>query len=576
MSQQINPFQFEAATSLPHDQLIEYFIEDNNFSRFVRSNRNIFLVGERGSGKTMNLLYHSIEIQKILAIKKNEVMDFSYIGVYIPCSTPLYQKNEYQLLEDKYLPMITSENLFILDMAYYIIKSIDIIKEFVIIDNIDDIINEIVYVLGININDKNNLYGSLMQYFKKESINCQKNLMTNFDVKTTPSWSFYSLIIPLLGILRKINTLKYSHFMLMIDDVQFLNEYQRKLLNGLISYRDNSIFSCKVATPKINRDDMTTSTGGTILEGHDFLEIDMMQPFQNRNVAFYKFAKEIIERRLEKINNRKIDAENFFPKNPQFERDIEESNRKVKQEALNEHPDWSTKQLNDYVYKFGRAQYFRDRLIKANNPPYSGFEILIHLSTGVIRNLLNPCYWMYDRILSEKQKNNIIEFIPPKIQTEVINDCSKKLWELLNDGLECKVHDCTKVQSDAIKNLYKELNKLFRHRLLNHKSEPRAVVFTISGIDHESEKILLPLLDIAQKANLLYMRMSRAKDDGFIEPYYTPNRMLWPSVGLDPQGQHARVSLKAKDIIAATQGIDFPVDNPIDSDSIGELFDDEL
>jgi hypothetical protein len=302
----------------------------------------------------------------------------------------------------------------------------------------------------------------------------------------------------------------------------------------------------------------------------------MMQPFQNRNVAFSKFASEIIERRLEKISNKRIIAEDFFPQSQQFKKDIEESNEKVRQEALNMNPDWSFKQINDHVYKFGRVQYFRDRATKANNPPYSGFEILKHLSTGVIRNLLDPCYWMYERALSEKQNNDTIEFIPPKIQTDVINQCSEKLWERLNDGLECRVQDCTKEQSDAIKNLYEKLYILFKYRLLHHNSEPRAVVFTISKMDNESEKILFPLLDIAQKANLLYKRMSRAKDDGLLEPYYTPNRMLWPRVGLDPQGQHARVSLKANDIIAATKGIDFPV---IDSDNSyieGALFDDNL
>jgi hypothetical protein len=573
MSQQINPFEYVAATSLPQERIIEYFIEDNNFSRFVRSNRNIFLVGERGSGKTMNLLYNSIEIQKIIATKKNEGMDLSYIGIYMPCYTPLYQKNEHLLLDDKLLHTIISENLFVLEMAYYIIKSIDIVKEYIMIDNIEEIASEIVYVLGIDINDKNNIYNSLMQYFRKESISYQKNIMINFDIKTTTAWSFYSLVIPLLGILRKIDALKNAHFMLMIDDIQFLNEHQRKLLNGLISYRDNSVFSFKVATPKINKFDMTTSTGGTILEGHDYLEIDMMQPFQNRNAVFSKFASEIIERRLEKINNKKIIAEDFFPPNPQFEKDIEESNKKVRQEALNKHPDWSSKQINDHVYKFGRVQYFRDRAIKANNPPYSGLEILKHLSTGVIRNLLDPCYWMYDRVLSDKQNNDPITSIPPRIQTEVINQCSEKLWGLLNDGLECKVQDCTKEQSDAIKNLYEKLYILFKYRLLHHNSEPRAVVFTISKMDREAERILFPLLDIAQKANLLYKRMSRAKDDGLLEPYYTPNRMLWPRVGLDPQGQHARVSLKAQDIIAATKGIDFPVN---DFDTEGELFDDEI
>jgi hypothetical protein len=573
MNKQLNPFQFEAATSLPPEQLIEFFIEDNNFSRFIKTNRNIFLVGERGSGKTMNLLYHSIEIQKILAKNNNEHLDLSYIGIYMPCNTPLYQKNEYQLLEEKYLQLIVSENLFVLDMAYYIIKSIDTIKEYIEINNHEEMLNEIVYILNIDIPNKNNIYRGLMNYFKKESTECQRKLLSNGDVKTMNSWSFYSLIIPLFGILRELDALRNTHFMLMIDDVQYLNEYQRKLLNGLISYRDNSLFSCKVATPKINRIDMTTSTGGTILEGHDYLEIDMVQPFQNRYAAFSGFAGEIIARRLNKINSKKICADDFFPSHPQFEKELKEANEMVKEEAIANHPGWSSKQINDYVYKFGRAQYFRDRAIKANNPPYSGFEIIKHLSTGVVRNLLDPCYWMYDRVLSEKYELPI-ESIPPNIQSEVIIARSIKLWQKLNDGLECKVQGCTEKQSEAIKNLFEKLSILFRYRLLHHKSEPRAVVFTISGMDSESKKEIMPLLEIAQKANLLYERMSRAKDDGNLEPYYTPNRMLWPSVGLDPQGQHARVSLKAKDIIAATKGKDFPVNE--DDDIQGELFDDEL
>ena len=574
MKDLFNPFQFVAATSLPPEQLIEYFIEDHNFSRFVKSNRNIFLVGERGSGKTMNLLYHSIEIQKILANKANRSLDLSYIGIYIPCNTPLYQKQEYQLFDDKFLPIMISENLFILDIAYYIIKSIEIIKDQLTINNYNEIVDEIKYILNINVKSEKNLFDNLMKFFKKETVEYQKKILNGLDIKTTTSWTFYSLVIPLLGILRRLEYIKNSHFMLMIDDIQYLNEHQRKILNGLISYRDNSLFSCKIATPKINKVDMTTSSGGTILEGHDYLEINMVQPFQNRNAAFSNFATEIIEKRLEKINTKKITASNFFPSNSQFEDDLKEANKKVKQEIIKAHPDWLPKQINDYVYKFGRVQYFRDRAIKANNPPYSGFEIITHLSTGVVRNLLDPCYWMFEKLVSDKRDNLPIEFIPPDIQTQVILERSQYLWQQINEGLECRVQGCTEEQSEAIKNLFEKLSKLFRYRLLNHKSEPRAIVFTISGLEIGNKKIIMPLLEIAQKANLLYERMSRAKDDGILEPYYTPNRMLWPSVGLDPQGQHARVSLRAKDIIAATKGKDFPVNNISDRDDQGVLFND--
>lgn len=567
-----NPFQFEAANSLPPQQLIEFFIEDNNFSRFVRSNRNIFLVGERGSGKTMNLLYHSIKIQKIIAEEKNIDIDFNYIGIFMPCSSPLYQRPEYQLFESEIVPIIISENIFIIDIAFNIIKSISILKDNITIDNPDDLLKNIKYILGIDLPDNNDIFECLIDYFQKQCVEYQKKPINDLNIDKLTSWSFYSLIIPLFNILRKIKELNNTHFMLMIDDVQYLNEHQRKILNGLISYRDNSLFSCKIATPKINKVDMTTSSGGTILEGHDYLKIDMVQPFQNRANAFALFAKEVIEKRIKIINNKIINAEDFFPQNPQFKKDIEESNEKTRQEAIIANPEWTTKQITDYVYKYGRAKYFRDRAIKANIPPFSGFEIITHLSTGVIRNLLNPCYWMFDRVISNKKDNSPIEFIPSNIQTEVINAESIKLWNELDDGLECKVHGCTEEQSEAIKYLFEKLYILFKYRLLNHISEPRAVVFTISGLDREAKKIILPLLDIAQKANLLYERMSRAKDDGLLEKYYTPNRMLWPSVGLDPQGQHARVSLKARDIIAATKGIDFPVDNSDDYYTQGELF----
>ena len=376
-----NPFEFPAATNLPHERLIEFFIEDYNFSRFVKSNRNIFLVGERGSGKTMNLLYHSIEIQSILADKSNEELDLSYLGVYMPCNTPLYQKQEYELFDDKFLQLMISENLFVLDIAFYIVKSLEAIKGKIYIDNKKEVIEEINYILNIKIDSKIDIFNSLMRYFKKETVEYQKKIMMNNDIKNMNSWTFYSLIIPLFGIFRKINALRNTHFMLMIDDIQYLNKYQVKILYSLISYRDNSLFSCKFATPKISRADMTTSSGATILEGHDYLEIDMVQPFQNKNADFSDFACEIIEKRLEKISSKKIKANDFFPINPQFEKGILEASKKVRQEIIENNPKWTNKQINDYVYKFGRVQYFRDRAVKANNPPYSGFEIIKHIST---------------------------------------------------------------------------------------------------------------------------------------------------------------------------------------------------
>ena len=48
-----NPFEYEQAHLIPEEMVARYYIDDHRHSRLLRSPRNIFLIGERGSGKTM-------------------------------------------------------------------------------------------------------------------------------------------------------------------------------------------------------------------------------------------------------------------------------------------------------------------------------------------------------------------------------------------------------------------------------------------------------------------------------------------------------------------------------------------
>ena len=62
-----NPFDFDGAKNLPDRLLIDWFIDDHNYSRFLKSSRNVLLLGHRGCGKSMTLLYYSLplELKKI-------------------------------------------------------------------------------------------------------------------------------------------------------------------------------------------------------------------------------------------------------------------------------------------------------------------------------------------------------------------------------------------------------------------------------------------------------------------------------------------------------------------------------
>ena len=564
MNNIINPFEYEGANNLPDNDIIGYYIEDYNFSRFIQSTKNIFLIGERGSGKTMTLLYNSFKIQYKIANQKSKSISFDKIGIHVPCNTPLFHKKEYLLLNDDFKKSIICEHYLVLSILYAIADTLSEIPEIIESSQSQklDFFSEIEYIWGVDLDHSSiNFFESIKRYVNKEMIATQKKINTyNSDAFYENALSFSSSIMPFFTLIRKISLVQSSHFLIMIDDAHDMNKYQIQTLNSWIAYRDHSIFSFKVATAKVNRPVFITSTGGSILEGHDFITVDMERAYQNEETDFFKLAKKIIERRLENIGLKGVTAEEFFPVNESFSKDIEKYKAIAKQQAEEKYGTNATKSVQDYIYKYHRAMYFRERSAKANKPPYSGFETIVDISTGIVRNLLDPCYWMFDNALNNN-KDGITQ-ISPKIQTQIIVERSQRMWDVLRNGLDKIIDNCTIEQGKQIFQLFENLMILFSKRLVSDISEPRAIVFSISQKDTHPElyKEIIALIDLARKVQFIYTRIGNAKDKGKQEIYYVPNRLLFPSLGLDPHGQYSRVSLKVSDIWnAAVNNKQFPI-----------------
>ncbi len=547
-----NPFEFDAATNLSDEMILEYYIDDFNHSRFIQSTRNIFLLGERGSGKTMALLHNTWRVQALKRVKLGQTPDTKYIGVYIPCNTPLTHRAEYQLLRPSQAAHV-SEHFLVLSVSLAIISAVSQIPAAVAADGVDVLSEEVEFVLGGKLPPTGTFFGRLAQFLQLCLLQTQRaiNRADTTDVFYEELFSFSSLIVPLLLILRRLPALAEAHFLLMIDDAQSLNEHQVKALNSWVAFRDHSFFSFKVAIAKVDRPPRVTASGGTILEGHDFTSIDLQEPYQNKDSDFGRLAARVIEKRLANVG---IDrsAFDFFPLSGAMARDLEDAKVRCREEAIRRYGASATKAITDHVYKYYRVDYFRSRSAKANRVPYSGFELLVFLSTGVMRNLLEPCYWMYDKCLSTKGEDlSPITEIPSTAQTDIILELSRRLWEWARTSLDQDVEGCSRSDAERSFQLLDKLAELFRQRLQNHQSEPRALSFTISDRDESTNRALIPLLKVLRKAQLLFLNSGPAKDKGRREVYYIPNRMLWPDRGLDPQGQHARVSIKAKYLVRA-------------------------
>ncbi len=537
-----NPFEYGQATHLSREEMLLYYIEDYNYSRFVSSKRNVFLVGERGTGKTMTFLYYSLPVQVEKCKKQHDELDLSMVSIYVPCNTPLYHRKEYELLDELNAALI-SEHFLVGSMMYALIDAIYSVANIMTPDEENNLRKELEYIFNIELLNNIPFISAFKHVIDKSCISMQRAINENEDIRES-FFLFNNGIKSVLGCFSQLAKLSNSHFSFMIDDAQLLNRFQIRSLNSWIAFRDNALFSFKVATTRVDAPPLITSSGGSILEGHDFTKIEMEQPYQNKWSSFGKLAQRIIESRLRSVNIEKTPHE-FFPENPVVTEGLKKAKIKAEQQAHEKYPDGTSKQISDYVYKYTRAIYFRERSSKANLPDYSGFEVLTHLSTGVIRNLLDPCFHMYDSMLSESR---VVDFIPPKIQTDVIRNLSKKKWDFVQNLLDNTIEGCSRMQGQYVFHLLDNLAILFWKRLQKEISEPRAVEFTISGLDEYRHKELIKIINIAQKAQLIYTYKSSAKDSGKREVYYMPNRMLWPERGLDPYGQHARVSITADNL----------------------------
>ena len=582
MKPENNPFEYEAANNLTDEMIADYYIDDFNYSRFIQSKRNIFLVGERGSGKTMALLYNRWRLRKLLAERSGESPSLSTIGVYIPCNTPLTHKTEYQLLDD-FRAAILSEHFLVLSIAHGLASTLSEIPDVLADADESYLRSEASFVLGAELPEGVSFFEAVIQFLQRELMNTQRAINARIpNAFYENTFSFASVFVPMLNMCSKrVPRLRDSHFLLMLDDAHALNNHQVRALNSWIAYRDHSLFSFKVAVAKVGAETKITSTGGSILEGHDYTKVDLEASLQNKNTDFYHLAKSLIMRRLEKISV-SVAPEEFFPVNTAMENDLKQSEKVVREEAINKFGESEKKAVADYVYKYKRAHYFKNRPPKANRPQYSGFETLVFLSTGVVRNLLEPCFWMFDKAVSETNELGgdggleTLSGIVPRIQTTVILERSQRSWEWLEEnGIARDIAGCTTEDGQRAYRLLDALAKHFRHRLLHHQSEPCALSFTISGSGQNQEVMdnLKRIIEILRKAQLLYIRSGPAKDEGQRETYYVPNKILWPIRGLDPHGQHARVSIQASALWNATDQGELPQNR--EDDKQVRLWDDE-
>lgn len=532
-----NPFIHDAATNLSEEIISDLYIDIED-SEMLESQRNVFVEGYRGSGKSMLLRHNTFSMR----YTRNNRLDF--IGIYVSCMTPFFSQKEHLLVDDDFQKKIADEHMLVLVMAINLIKSVK--NNFLSSDEETSIVQELKYYFDIESKSLDDFY----RFLNKELFNTQKNTSDEPEIFYKNAYTFSSLIFPIVEAFSTINKLLKTRFTFLIDDGQLLSDFQKRSLNSWISFRDTTKINFKVAITSKNEYAFYTNTNSVILENHDYIVVDLEKNFFGKESNYYEFAKKIIERRIQKFELSNKNAEDFFPEDIKFKEQINQIKIDFIKGVYPELEDKTEDERRTRASKYIRAIYFRQRIeeAKANNPTiaYTGFNTLVNISTGVIRNLLIPCSTMYEYEKNQSQTEKV-EYIQPKTQYEAILKESQKKWESLK-YLSVQIEGCDEGTSLEIEKFLKNFgNKLKSILLDTSSSEKQILTFTIEKLDeYKNKDKIKQILLIAEKAGLLYSRIGPGRNSNRTT-WYTPSRILWTDLGLDPVGQNGRMNIKPED-----------------------------
>lgn len=555
MNNGINPFQIKTPEKLNPNETVNLFVDVFTDYQKIKTEGHTFVLGPRGIGKSMMFRYLQPDCQCLSV--NGDISRIDFLGLYIPLRNASFTTiTELRRLENNASQIINEHimSVYFLQMAYNTLSNpalyLDGCETWTrqAIEYYKTVCDEY-FCIGVQTNCDglliHEVFGKLaklMETYYRQAIGYTKKLAFTKDVfpYDGPLFDYLGTVIPSVSLLHKIDCIKGKKVYLLIDDAHCLTNLQTHILNYWVSTRTSGEISLKISA-QYDYKNYYTVTGATIDAPHDYSEIDMLRVYTSKVKKKYaQRITEIVERRL-KIAGIDKSPEEFFPPDNDQEEKI-----KAIAESYNERFDKGKGRGNkrtDDSLRYARPDYIKSLKGTAKNSytySYSGFDQLIHLSSGIARLFLESAYKMYAEEQS-KDENGDVRLIPPSIQNEVIRDDAnqflfKELPKYAKDSIQNgDDREMAYPEEDIQKlaNLINGLGGLFREILISNRSERR--VFSIAISDFPSEEVkktlqLGVLLGYFHKSTI----GKKDSESGGRTTLYILNRRLAPIWTLDP------------------------------------------
>jgi hypothetical protein len=551
----LNPFSVKTPEDLTAGETLDLFVDVFTDFFKIREVGHTILNGARGTGKSMMFRYLQPDCQRI--VHHASLRQLPYLGVLVsvkntyPNITELRRLVDSQanaLLNEHFLTMFVACRLFITLalnvgkittgerrelLAYYRGRFLGRLRR----AGAESVVSRLprrasaAAVLRTMASHCDDLYNEVVTYLKKISF---PEIIVPYSGALC---GYLDLLVPLVDDLRNLALMPHGPVYLLVDDGDYLNDVQTRVLNSWISTRTSASISIKVSTA-LNYKSFYTLSRHRIDSPHDYSEVNINDIYTSSKGKYLRRVEEIVKKRLDLAGMEKTPRE-FFPPDVKQEREIKRIGEQIRKawerEGRGHRP-------SDDVVRYARPQY----IAKLKGPrkagssySYAGFEQMVHISSGVVRFFLDAAALMFSEEMA--RSSGRVLCIRPTTQDRILRQQSdelmfKELEKMFREQIAAGSLPPEEGSGDLkwkLHNLIRLLGGIFHQKLISNDSERR--VFSVALSD-EPDSELRELFQLGVRFGYFQETTIGNKDGTGRTPLYVLTRRLAPYFFLDPTG----------------------------------------
>ena len=544
-----NPFSVFTPEGLTADRVVAIFSTEMPGLGNIENAGHAFVIGTRGSGKSILFRYLEPDCQQLVTNKALNALPF--LSLYASFRETQAQISELARFDDRHGEVFFNEHLLVLAIGAQVLLRL-IRNNNIVAAEMDPAARELhdelsallgggVATQGMAVGEALKILAARLQSAYRSAIQYvrQHGFKTGTLVYSGELYGFDDLLLPLVDFVKTaLRVANESPILLLLDDADSLTEIQTRILNSWVARRLSSRCSLKIAAQVTAYKTMVTVYNTRIEAPHDYQEINLSDTTSRASEKAYRSRiAGIVQRRLVAVQIIKR-AEAYFPEENRQRIAIEREEKRLTDEW--ENGNGRGFRARDDAYRYARPNYIAklggDRKSRSTYS-YSGFDQLVHISSGVTRFFLEAAADMYGQsVTSAPRGNKKIDAIEPRIQNEVVRDHANR--QMIID-LKDLARDVQRLRGDPqqalqLSNLIKGLGSLFESALIDLMASERKL-FSFALTEEPTNEIE-DVLRLGIRYGYFFQGVIGRKEGAGRAPLYILSRRLAPLFNLDPMG----------------------------------------